>query len=114
MSARRKKGSPMKYRGFYCTDELYLEMQSIAEKLNESDAEYIRKAVEQRNAQYKQIKEGDKVKNKETGEEYTVVKVREDDGVIVAENKKEKRAFGDKLTYNKSDLEKCQTYFKSK
>lgn len=49
----------MKYWGFYTSDELKAETQRIAIELNESDAEYIRKAVEQRNAQYPQ---SDKVK----------------------------------------------------
>lgn len=44
-----RKITPMKYRGFYCSDELYTEMQRIATELNESDSEYIRKAVENRN-----------------------------------------------------------------
>jgi hypothetical protein len=35
----------MKFRGFYCSDELYTAMQHIAISLNESDSEYIRKAV---------------------------------------------------------------------
>jgi hypothetical protein len=35
----------MKFRGFYCSDELYTAMQNIAISLNESDSEYIRKAV---------------------------------------------------------------------
>ena len=52
MSARRKKGSPMKYRGFYCPDELWQEMQRCAEIADESDSEYIRKAIEMRNKQY--------------------------------------------------------------
>lgn len=52
MSPRRKKGDPMKYRGFYCPDDLWKDMQFAAEKLDESDSEYIRKAMEERNARY--------------------------------------------------------------
>lgn len=55
MSARRKKGSPMKYRGFYCPDDLWTEMQHCAEIVDESDSEYIRKAVEMRNVQINAI-----------------------------------------------------------
>lgn len=40
----------MKYWKFYASEELKAETQRIALQLNESDAEYIRKAVEQRNA----------------------------------------------------------------
>lgn len=53
MAPRRKQGEKMKYRGFYCGDKLYAELQRCAEILDETDSEYIRKAVEQRNAQYK-------------------------------------------------------------
>jgi hypothetical protein len=53
MSPRRIKGNPMKFKGFYCSDELFKQMQDIAIVLNESDSEYIRKAVEQRNAKEK-------------------------------------------------------------
>lgn len=49
MSPRIKKGSPMKYHGFYCDDELWKEMQKAAIELDESDSEYIRKAVDNRN-----------------------------------------------------------------
>lgn len=48
MSPRRKPGEKMKYRGFYCTDELYKEMQDAAASLDESDAEFIRTAVKER------------------------------------------------------------------
>jgi len=54
MSPRRKAGEKMKYWGFYASDALKAETQRIATDLDESDADYIRKAVEQRNAQYKQ------------------------------------------------------------
>ena len=50
---RIKKGQAMKYRGFYCSEEIYKEMQEIAVGLNESDSEYIRKAIEMRNENYK-------------------------------------------------------------
>ena len=49
MSARRKKGqTPMKYHGFYCTDELWKEMQECAVTVNESDSEYIRGSILER------------------------------------------------------------------
>jgi len=48
-----RKVTPMKYRGFYCSDELFKAMQDIAISLNESDSEYIRKAIEERNAKHK-------------------------------------------------------------
>lgn len=48
MSPRRKT-TPMKYKGFYCDEKLYKEMQNCAITLNESDSEYIRKAIEIRN-----------------------------------------------------------------
>jgi hypothetical protein len=57
MSPRRKRGEPMKYRGFYCPDDLWKDMQSAAEKLDESDSEYIRKAIEMRNAYTVKVKD---------------------------------------------------------
>jgi hypothetical protein len=52
MSPRRKPNQPaMKYWGFYATEELKAETIKCAETLNESDSEYIRRAVEQRNTQ---------------------------------------------------------------
>lgn len=48
MSARRKKGAPMKYRGFYCPDELWAEMQRCAEKLDISDSDFIRQAIKEK------------------------------------------------------------------
>ncbi len=51
-----RKITPMKYRGFYCPDELYKKMQDAAISLNESDSEYIRKAVEERNVKLKSTK----------------------------------------------------------
>jgi hypothetical protein len=47
-----RKITPMKFHGFYCPDELWKAMQDAATSLNESDSEYIRKAVEMRNAQH--------------------------------------------------------------
>jgi len=44
-----RRGKPMKYHGFYCTPELWEAMRKAAIKLDESDSEYIRKAIEQRN-----------------------------------------------------------------
>lgn len=51
MSPRRKPNQKMKYWGFYASEELKAETIKCAEALNESDSEYIRRAVEQRNAQ---------------------------------------------------------------
>jgi hypothetical protein len=45
-----RKVTPMKFHGFYCSNELYTKMQDIAVSLNESDSEYIRRAIEERNA----------------------------------------------------------------
>jgi hypothetical protein len=54
MSPRRKPNQPaMKYWGFYATKELKAETIKCAEALNESDSEYIRRAVEQRNTRTK-------------------------------------------------------------
>jgi hypothetical protein len=49
-----RKVTPMKMHNFYCSEELWKAMQERAIEINESDSEYIRRAVEQRNAQYKQ------------------------------------------------------------
>lgn len=46
MSPRIKKGQPMKYRGFYCHDELWQRMQEVAIKCDVSDSEFIRIAIE--------------------------------------------------------------------
>ena len=43
-----RKVERMKFRGFYCPEELWKEMQGIAEKLNESDSEFIRAAIQLR------------------------------------------------------------------
>jgi len=44
----RRKTTPMKYHGFYCTDELWKEMQECAVTVNESDSEYIRGSILER------------------------------------------------------------------
>ena len=46
----------MKYWGFYASEELKSQTIGCAKSANESDSEYIRKAVEQRNAQYGNVK----------------------------------------------------------
>lgn len=53
----RRQSVPMKYWGFYASEELKAETQRIAAlpEVNESDSEYIRKAVEMRNEQYGKI-----------------------------------------------------------
>jgi len=51
MAARRIKGSPMKYWGFYVSEELKADTIKHAEQLNVPDSEYIRMAVESYNAQ---------------------------------------------------------------
>ena len=86
--------------------KLKAETERAAEIEQENLSEYIRKAVEQRNERVRQISEGDRFINRHTGEEYTAVKVRTEDDVIVGENKRERRAFGKNLTYNKNDLKK--------
>jgi hypothetical protein len=47
----RRSDNPMKYWGFYVSEELKAQTIECAKTANESDSEYIRKAVEQRNAQ---------------------------------------------------------------
>lgn len=49
MSPRRIPNQRMKYWGFYASEELKAETIKCAEAANESDSEYIRRAVEQRN-----------------------------------------------------------------
>lgn len=50
----RRKDRPMKYHGFYCTDELWEIMQKCAMELDESDSEYIRGSIILR-TQYQEI-----------------------------------------------------------
>jgi len=50
----RRKLSPMKYRGFYCSDEMWAKITECAIAADEDNSEYIRRAVEMRNAQHAQ------------------------------------------------------------
>jgi hypothetical protein len=51
-----RRGKPMKYWGFYASEELKAETIRCAIAANEDNSEYIRKAVEQRNTQYEHSK----------------------------------------------------------
>jgi len=46
----RKTGKPIAIK---CTEELRQQTEAIADSLGESLSDYVRKAIEQRNAQYK-------------------------------------------------------------
>jgi hypothetical protein len=48
MAPRRIVGKKMKSHNFYCSEELWKEMQADAERHNESDSEYIRNAINKR------------------------------------------------------------------
>lgn len=50
-----RRNGKMKYWGFYASEELKDETIGFAKSINESDSEYIRKAIEQRNEQYEPI-----------------------------------------------------------
>jgi len=50
----RKTGKPI---AFKCTEELRQQTEAIADSLGESLSDYVRKAVEQRNAQHKKPRE---------------------------------------------------------
>lgn len=57
MAARRIKGSPMKYWGFYASEELKATTIECAKKLDVADSEYIRLAVEHYNTHHQQDRE---------------------------------------------------------
>ncbi|MGE5631393.1 MAG: hypothetical protein ACM3TR_09890 [Caulobacteraceae bacterium] len=51
----RRRSTPMKYWGFYASAELKEETIKCAIAANEDNSEYIRKAIEMRNAQYNAV-----------------------------------------------------------
>lgn len=112
MSPKKQENSLPSLR---VTDELRIQTEKCADIKDEKLSEYIRKSVEERNKrvlgkkpkeQIEEIQVGDYFVNQCTGEEYVAVQVRKEEGVVIGENKKEKRAFAKDMTYTLKDLRK--------